>query len=313
MTPTPDQLVDRLGAQQHGAITVAQARASGLSHDDIRTRVRRGQYARLWRGILWIWAELAEAPDWETRAAGALLLHGPAAALGLGSAARALTVAGADQPEDTIQVVRPRGGERHQRPGITLHFWDIPESRTSTVNGLRCTDALQTAADLVPRLRRNNAVAFLDSALHQGLLVPDDLAAAQLLAAGRPGCDVARRWWVLADGRAASPLETWVRLDCIDGGVAPDVLQYPVHDSLGRIIGYGDLAWLKDRRRPLVGEADGAGVHSAPKAVYHDRQRANAFVARGVEIIRYTWADARRRGRCAAMTRNALANEARRH
>ena len=308
MSLTPDRLVDQLSARQHGAITVAQARGVGLSHDDIRTRVRRGQFARLWRGILWVWAESAETPAWETRAAGALLLHGPRSALGLGSAARVLTVAGADQPDDTVHVVRPRGGERHQLPGITLHFWDVPQSRLRTVKGLRCTDPLQTAADLVPRLRRNNAVAFLDSALNQGLLLPDDLVEAQQLAAGRPGCDVARGWWALADGRAASPLETWVRLDCVDGDVAPDELQYPVHDSWGRIIGYGDLAWLKRRNRPLVGEADGAGVHSAPKAVYHDRQRANAFVAQGVEIIRYTWADARRRGRCASLTRCALGN-----
>ena len=56
--------------------------------------------------------------------------------------------------------------------------------------------------------------------------------------------------------------------------------------------GRADMAWKK-RRRPLVGEADGAGPHSLPDALFKDRRRANNFVGAGVDIVRFTWRDAR--------------------
>lgn len=307
MTSQPsDETIHQLARLQHGVLSLSQAQALGLNRDDVRTRVRRGQYRRLWRGVVWVDAELAPEPSWESRAAGALLLHGPGAVLGLSSAARALAVAGADQPDRTIHVILPPGQERHQVPGIALHFWTVPPHHRITLGALRCTDAIRTLADLVPRLPRNAAVSVLDSALNRGLVQPSDLPQAQRIAAGRPGCQVASRWWDLADGRAESPLETWVRLDCVDGAVAPDELQYPIRDPQGRIIGYGDLAWLAGRTRRLIGEADGAEVHSRPRALFADRHRANAFVAEGADIIRFTWQDARRSGQCAGMVRRAL-------
>jgi hypothetical protein len=303
---TSDELIHQLARLQHGVLSLDQARAVGLSKDDVRTRVRRGQYRRLWRGVIWVDAELTDEPPWESRAAGALLFHGPRAVLGLSSATRALAISGADQSDRSIDILLPTGCERHQVPGIALHFWDVPPHRRVTAGALRCSDPVQTLGDLVPRLSRNCAVSVLDSALNKGLLQPSDLALAQDIAAGRPGCETARTWWRLADGRAQSPLETWVRLDCVDGGVAPDELQFPVHDRHGRVIGYGDMAWVKGRRRPLIGEADGADVHSRPGALFGDRHRANAFVAQGADIIRFTWRDAHQRGRCAAMARQVL-------
>jgi hypothetical protein len=94
-----------------------------------------------------------------------------------------------------------------------------------------------------------------------------------------------------ADERAQTPLETRVRLACIDGAVAPDELQYAVRDKRGRIVGFGDLAWLK-RARPLIGEADGRTPHSAPAALLYDRRRSNEFVLSYCDIVRFTWADA---------------------
>lgn len=306
--PDPDVRILALARLQSGVLTVAQLRALGLGADAVRTRVRRGQYRRLWRGVIWTEAELHPEPPWRTRATGALLLHGPAAKLGLQSAATALVIAGADARNDDIHVVLPRGNERHQVEGIRLHTWPVPPERTSVVDGLRTTDVVQTLADLVPRLPRHQAVSVLDSALNRGLVSDDDLVLAEGLAAGRPGCEVARPWWQLADARSQSVLETWTRLDCIDGGVPPDELQHPVRDRSGVLLGYGDLAWLRDQARPLIGEADGAAVHGAVPALYSDRLRANNFTAAGVRIIRFTWRDARRPGACAAMVRAALVN-----
>ena len=302
----PDARAYRLASRQHGVLSLNQAAQLGLTRDDVKTRVRRGQFKRIWRGVLWAAAEFADEPPWITRAQGALLLHGLDAVLGLGSAATALGISGADGSDDVIHVVLPRGSERHQVEGIRIHTWNVASTQRMLVGTLATTTAMRTAADLVPRLRRNQAVAFLDSGLNRGLLTPAALEDAQRLAAGRPGAEICRGWWKLADGRAQSALETWTRLDCIDGDVAPDQLQYPVTTDEGHVLGFGDLAWLS-RTRPLIGEADGAGVHAAPSALYRDRYRSNAFVSAGADIIRFTWADARRSGRCAGMARHALA------
>ena len=133
--------------------------------------------------------------------------------------------------------------------------------------------------------------------MNRGLVSDDDLVLAEGLAAGRPGCEVARPWWQLADARSQSVLETWTRLDCIDGGVPPDELQHPVRDRSGVLLGYGDLAWLRGQARPLIGEADGAAVHGAVPALYSDRLRANNFTAAGVRIAPtvQTWGTQARR------------------
>jgi hypothetical protein len=161
---TSDELIHQLARLQHGVLSLDQARAVGLSKDDVRTRVRRGQYRRLWRGVIWVDAELADEPPWESRAAGALLFCGPRAVLGLSSATRALAISGADQSDRCIDILLPTGSERHQVPGIALHFWDVPPHRRVTTGALRCSDPVQTLGDLVPRLSRNSAVSVLDSA-----------------------------------------------------------------------------------------------------------------------------------------------------
>lgn len=304
-----DQRLRVIAATQHGVVSVSQARKTGLSNDDVGTRVRRGQFRRLWRGVLLVDAELYEETPWLSRIQAALLLHGPGAVAGLGTAARLLGVAGADTPLDVIDVILPNGLARHQVAGIQLHFWPVAHGQIASVGQIRCTDAVRTMADLVPRLPRNGAVAALDSALNLGLLVPNDLLAARQIAAGRPGCAIASGWWELADGRAQSPLESWVRLNCHDAGLRPDALQWPVHDHFGALVGIGDLAWVEGRSRPLVAEADGADPHSRPTAVFKDRLRGNNFVGASVDTIRLTWADARNPRRCAVIVRQALATE----
>jgi len=305
MSISPDDRLRAQAASQRGVVSIEQARAAGVTVDDIRTRVRRGEYRRLHRGVLLIDAELYPEVPWMTRAFAAQLRHGREGFIGVGSAARVLGIAGADTDESNIAVVLPPGSERHQVPGIALHFWPLGRDDVMELGGLRLTTATRTLADLALHVPRNCAVSAMDSALNQNLVTADELQLSKSLTRGRPDCRKADEWWDLADGRSESPLETWTRLDCIDGGLAPDELQWNVLDSAGGFLGRADLAWKK-RRRALVGEADGAGPHSEPEALFNDRRRANNFVGAGVDIVRFTWRDARRRGCCAAIVRGAL-------
>ena len=301
-----DARIHALARQQHGVLSVAQVRRLGLRRDEIATRVRRGEFRSLWRGVVLIDADMYDEVPWVARVQGALLRHGPDAVVGLGTAARLLGIAGADTPAENVDVILPRGTERQQVPGITLHFWQLDRAEIDQRGAVRVTNAMRTLADLVPNLSRNPAVAAMDSALHQGLLSMADLTTARDLTGGRPYCRLAWEWWECADGRAESPLETWVRLDCHDHGLPPDELQWQVRNASGDLLGVGDLAWVKRRRRPLVAEADGADPHSTPRAVFGDRRRANNFVGANVDIIRLRWFEARRAGRCAAVVHAAL-------
>lgn len=190
---------------------------------------------------------------------------------------------------------------------VEVHQWAIDPSDVVLDHGMRLSAIPRTLIDLVLSLDRGGALSVLDSALHQELISVDGLAEVERKGAGRPGIVAARPLFRVADGRAASPLESRVRLDCIDGGVPPDDLQWAVRDRDGFIIGYGDMAWVRGRRRPLVAEADGVDVHTTPKALLWDRRRANGFVGSGVDTIRFVWADTMARGAIASAVRRALA------
>ncbi|WP_261558740.1 endonuclease domain-containing protein [Frankia tisae] len=56
----------------------------------------------------------------------------------------------------------------------------------------------------------------------------------------------------------------------------------------GRLLARVDLAWPEAR---VAVEADGAAVHSQPDALFRDRIRQNALLARGWRVLRFTWED----------------------
>ncbi|MEJ5912833.1 hypothetical protein [Pseudokineococcus sp. 1T1Z-3] len=56
----------------------------------------------------------------------------------------------------------------------------------------------------------------------------------------------------------------------------------------------------------LLLEADGRQFHDPLTALYRDRERANALVGLGHDVVRCTWADTCVPGRVAAIVRAAL-------
>lgn len=111
-------------------------------------------------------------------------------------------------------------------------------------------------------------------------------------------------WFDLVDGRAESPLETRLRLQLADAGLAPEQLQWPVDLSSvvqepGPTVAWLDLAWPRCR---LAVEADGAAFHRAPEALFEDRRRQNALLSLEWRLLRFTWWDVVSRGRNVAAT-----------
>lgn len=152
-----------------------------------------------------------------------------------------------------------------------------------------------------------HALCALDSALNLKLLGRDELAAEVVGAARRRGARQLRAVAGLADERAESPLETRIRLACVDGDLAPDELQYEVQQEPGITVAIGDLAWLRRRRRPLLGECDGVGVHALPTPLFRDRRRGNVLTGLACDTVRFTWEDSLRPAYVQWVVRSAIA------
>lgn len=282
-------------SSQFGMISWAQARAHGLRHHDIRRLRRSGAWGNPYPQVYSVRSLLAptNTDRWfRTAIMAAQLALGPYSFAGGETAARLWGMQGL-KPWDgrTVHMVIPAlGSQRHIR-GITLHSWyTAPEEVTTTEDGIRTTDPGRSLRDTLLHVDRNTAVCLMDSCLNQGLVTEEDVEILERRNRGRKGCVRVRNWWPLADGRAQSPLETRVRLVCVDGGVPPSSLQHRFTDSSGRLIGIVDF-WWEDRE--LIGEADGIGPHSTPQALAWDRERQNALQLHypNVRVVRFTWQD----------------------
>jgi hypothetical protein len=288
---------------QDCVLTADQALRSGLSRWDIRIRERRGEWRRLLHGIFLVDADLhSEVPQRARIRAAALTV--PGGVVSGRSAAALLGLGGLDVQAWPAEISRPSGRPVVRRPELEIRQVAVPPEHVTVVDGMRVTSPLWTVGDLLLRLRRYEGVGMLDAALHDGHLTVADLAGLEPLLAHRPGVIAARERLTECDGRAESPLETRVRLICRDGGVPPDVLQQPVLDRSGHVLGYGDMAWTGAR---LVAEADGRYAHDSVPAAYRDRERANDFRGSGWTIVRFTWEDTKRPRYIVSVVRRALA------
>jgi hypothetical protein len=312
--------------RQHGVVSRLDALRCGLRDEDIRALRRWRQWRRLFRDTYLVDADLTNGVPRVAWFCAALLSHGPYAFLVGPTAAEIHGLNGLPSQPSTIwlgqlpvssrQIRQAQTGTDRDRPDegqpmrVIVRQIVLTANELTEVDGLSTTVPWRALADTVVGLDRAHALALLDSAVHLGQVSIDDVERLGELCAGRRGVQRLRTLLPLVDGRAESPLETRIRLACIDGGVPPDDLQYAVRDHWGQILGRADLAWWKGRRRPLVAEADGAGPHSRPEALFRDRHRANDFTLADVDMVRFTWADSRHSGYVSSVVRAALARDA---
>ncbi|MGE5831016.1 MAG: type IV toxin-antitoxin system AbiEi family antitoxin domain-containing protein [Micromonosporaceae bacterium] len=279
-----------LAARQHGVVTATQCRALGASPRQVALWCRDKRWLRISRGVYLVDADLhAEVPR-RALIRAATFSAGPQAVAVLATAAELHGLAGL-RPEKGVHVSLPGVAARARRvleSGLRPHQLVLRSDEVTLVDGIAVTTPARTVADLLLRVDRYSAVCVLDSGLYRGLFSTDDLPLIGAMLTGRRGAVKARPWLAEADGRAESPLETRIRLRCVDGGVPPDTLQHPVRDGAGNLIAVGDLAWLKWR---IIAEGDGVDAHENPVAVFRDRTRQNDLVTAGYTTLRFTWPD----------------------
>lgn len=305
---------------QEWLLSADQAMACGLLPSEIADALRCGRVRSVYAGVYLLDPDLVRELSVRQWHRAALLAHGDAACLVGWSGARAAGAEGLPLADPTVDVAVIGAGARHRRsptdeapagrqvdgPLILVRQWPVLAGEVEVVDGLRVRAVGLSVIDAALLLDRPHALSLFDWALRSEVHTRDSLEQAVASIRRRPGVVHVREMAALADGRAASPLESRVRLACIDGDVAPDELQYPVTNSVGVVVGYGDLAWIR-RRRPLIGEADGRDVHTNTQALFHDRRRANNFVLQACDIVRFTWADGLRPVYIQQIVRSALA------
>lgn len=127
-----------------------------------------------------------------------------------------------------------------------------------------------------------DAVAALDAALREGVVMPDSVH--ELLRGDGYRAAVARRRAGRANPRARSLIESRLRIELEDAGHQVDV---------GVIVhGVGEVDQLVDRR--LFVETDGFAYHSSREALSRDRGRDQRMISMGLPVVRLTYEDVMR-------------------
>lgn len=300
--PLPDRLLDRAELQE-GLLDAEQCDAAGVGPARRAALRRAGLLLPVVRGVHDVapaldaagsvragWAGDDPVDHRRRRAAWtALLALGRTRAVATGACALALLGV-----QGLPLQVRPEGAlldGSHRAPGGGVRVRCVVPERVERVGRALVVDPVTALAQAVVELRRDHAVAVLDSAVQRHLVAPEEVDDVHRLVHGRRGSRRVAPWWDLVDGRAQSPLETRARLQCRDAGVAPHDLQVPVTDDAGRVVARGDLGWWLPGGRLLVVEIDGVGPHGTPDALHRDRARQNAIVATGAILLRFTAAD----------------------
>ena len=298
---------EALSGRQAGLISLSQALAAGLAERAVRTLVGRGEWHRVTRAVYRtpVDTRLDAFDERRQQAAWAGLLAVPGA-MATGMSALALHGLWGLPTRIPSEVCVPGGSSVQGPTGVRVRRYRRPIPAVM-VNGFPVAQVVPALVQALPQLDREHGVAVLDSALHLGRAVPDDLVAVHRLLARRPGAPRARTYLALADGRAESPLETRARLCVSDAGLAPTTLQVAFRDRAGVLVARGDMGWRRPDGSWVIAELDGRDVHAAPEAVYRDRSRQNLLQTRGrVTMLRFTGRDLTN-GVAVATVRRALA------
>jgi hypothetical protein len=207
--------------------TAEEAAGRGVTREALRWGERRGRWRRVERQV---YAEGADEPDAFDRARARVLATGGIASGRLAGILHCLdAVTGLDQ-----------------RP---LRRRVLPDDRVVVIDGLRCTDGLQTLVDLAADLDDLRWEQALESALRKRLTTIGDIEAAlpALGQARTPGVRRMRR--VLAARPDAAPpteslLETlMVQLARRVEGLPEPERQHEVVDQSGSFVARVDLSW----------------------------------------------------------------------
>lgn len=198
----------------------------------------------------------------------------------------------------TVRVEYTRAGSSGGRRGSVGFLHKAPlAGDVVTIDGMPTTSLWRTAADLSRTWPKEDALALVDAALRRGL------EPGQLLTAvnARPCRGNATARWVVrfADPRSESYYESLVRLRMHEQSLPAPLLQHPIADRHGELLGVTDFAWPD---LGVLGEFDGAvkyGELRAPgqtpeQVLMREKRREERICQQGWWFARFTASDCHR-------------------
>jgi len=257
-----------------GVITLDQARAAGLSARVIQRRLKSGDWVRCSRGVYFV----NDRPFSDAaRIRAAVWGYGAsAAASGLTAAWwHALTRFAPEIAE--VTVPRDSHGRRHTDTRVrrrSLDECDIVERR-----GLRVTSLPLTVVEAAAK--RGGGPKLMDNALQRHVDL-NSLWHAHLRNKGRTGAPRSRRLLQAASDGSRSVAERLLIKILNDADITGWKANYRVGDY--RV----DVGFPGPR---VALEVDGMAFHTGAEEFQIDRQRQNAIVINGWQVLRFTWLD----------------------
>lgn len=281
----PPQLLE-LAQRQGGLVSAEQCEAAGVGPSRRRNLVAGGAWHRVTRGVFDTGTAPADLHPYDVARLrvvwSTLLANRRAIAVGTG----ALMLHGVQGLPRCFasESALPRGAAGRARDGTTLRQY-VTRAETVRIHGREVAEAELALVPALPTLSRDDAVASLDSALHQGLIEPAQLVTIRRRLRRRRDSLKVIPWLALGDGRAESPPESHARLRLHDAGIAPDDLQRDLFDSAGRFLGRADMVWYLGGGRWLIVEIDSQEFHGTDRQAERDAVRQNGLLGEGRNII----------------------------
>ena len=282
--------------RQWGAFTAVDVRRAGLEAVDVQSAFRRGEWARLRRGVYVERAVLAQAEQWRRRhrldCAAVLLSLGGTPAISHTSAARlqALVL----PPGLSDEVTLTDEGLWRRGRGYSVRCATLPAHAIRPDGPFRVTTPVRTLVDCAREWDLEDAVIAMDAALQSGAVTAGELRTAVLEQSHWLGIGQAARAATLADGRAESPLETRGRLRIVGSGLPVPELQVEVRARRGFVARVD--AWYDDAA--VAVEFDGRVKYDDPRAdrtpaqvLWEEKRREDELRALGIRVVRVVQAD----------------------
>jgi hypothetical protein len=275
--------------RQAGLLSTDQCEELGIGREVRRRMVRQLRWTSPARGVYDtdpVPLDSRVRDDWFEHAAKwltwlALLMHGRDA---IATGCCALVLHGVSGlPRDfPLEVAREDRSPRRARHGAVVVGY--PKFPTEVIGGRDVARIDHAAAQALPRLPRQNALAVLDDLARWHGFTPTRLAALHDLVRRRHGAAQVHELFGFVVTRSDSPAESFARLSLIDNGVPPDDIQVRFTVD-GAVVARVDFVWRLPDGRWLAVEIDGVGPHSTPQALVRDAPRQNRLLASGQVIM----------------------------
>ena len=262
--------------------TFADAMKLGISRSRLRDALDGREIRRVLRGV-YVRADAADTT--EVRVQAAKLVISPFAVVCDRTAA---WLHGVDVLEfHELDLVPPletyvlRGHDPTDRNECNGGTRDLLAADICAIDGLSVTTPIRTALDLGCKLSRRRALAALDAFMRKFGITHADMRRLLPRYFRRRGVIQLRQLVPLADPRAESQGESWMRIEIVDAGLPVPELQYWIHVG-GRPTYRLDLAYPHAK---VAVEYDGREFHEGDERREADRRRRQWLRDRGWTVI----------------------------